>query len=146
TRDIRTPMSINEIQKAKADGRGQYEDAMRLAHTNDFESFKNTREYQKGLVRAQSKALDNAYANSNGGVVSHEDMSQDPAFNASVIDANRYKDSLGDQMESMAFSPDLNKRILGTTDGINGKSMVQKLDAGHGDTAQTIDTSLLSKI
>lgn len=146
TRDIRTPMSINEIQKAKQVGKGQYEDAMRIAHPNDFKAFKNTREYQKGLVRAQSQALDKAYANSNGGVIGHEDMSQDPAFNASVIDANRYKDSLGDQMDRLAFSPELNKRILGSTEGINGKSMVQKLDAGRGDTAQTIDTSLLSKM
>lgn len=147
TADVRTPISTNEIAKAKSDAKAAYD--LKVGQTmspEQFTHFKQTPEYRAGLQNAQAAAIDKAYVNSNGGVVAHTDMSNDSAFNNSLIDGNRYKDNLDSQLKALNVAPSLRRQLVNASDGLDGKSMIQTIDAGNGDTANVINSDVFNQM
>ncbi|MCC4485292.1 hypothetical protein [Limosilactobacillus reuteri] len=147
TADVRTPISTNEIAAAKHQAQQAYD--LKTGQTmtpEQFAKFKQTAEYRNGLQDAQMKAVDQAYIRSNGGVVAHTDLTNDAEFNNSMIDANRFGDNLNSQLDALNVTPALRSQLLNATEGLEGKSLVQTIGAGHGETVRVINQDLLNQV
>lgn len=148
TQDIQSPVDADELTQAEIQAKQEYDDQLqdRFDSPDQFKAYQQTPAYQQGLAEAQQRAKQAAYANSNGGVVFHKDMSTNDAFNHSVIDANRYNTDLSNRLGNLHVSDGLRQQLLGVTNGLDGDKMVSNINVGHNQTARVINQSLFDKM
>ena len=148
TTDIQTPVSTNELNQAAHQAKQDYDArvAEQFSSPQEFAQYQQTPRYRSGLQEAQTRAKEQAYIQSNGGVVSHQDMSTNTAFNNSVIDGDRYNRDFGQRLDNLSVSSGLKRKLMQVPSDLAGQRMVGYVDMGHGNTARAINQELFDKM
>lgn len=148
TDDIITSFGANELNQAVHQAEEDYNNSLagNFDTPADFAAFQQTSEYREGLLKAQNKAKQQAFINSNGGVVSHTDMSNNSAFNRSIIDGDRYANDLADRLSGLYVKPELKDQLVGIPNQLDGSSMVSDVPIGHGNSAKVINQDLFNQM